>query len=200
MFARPPIPGLPDRTSPATPSVVAALILGLMLGGIGLAPDAHAVLPKGRYALGDSVMLGSASLLKTRGFAVNAKASRQVDDGVTILKAKQRNGALGKQVVVHLGTNGTFSSSQCHAMHRIVGKARNLYIATVKVPRSWERGNNRVVTRCAKRYKNVFLIDWRKYVRHHNGLIESDGYHLTPKGARRYASLVDETVDRLGNR
>jgi len=155
---------------------------------------------KGRFALGDSVMLGAKPRLENRGFAVNTAISRQVYDGVNILKSKRRSGALHKQTVVHLGTNGTFSASQCRAMHRIVGKKRNLFLLTVKVPRSWEDLNNRVIRRCAKRYRNTFLIDWRKFVSNHRGLIESDGYHLTPRGQRKYTALVDRKVDRLGQR
>jgi hypothetical protein len=181
-------------------STVAAAGVALALACSGLALPALASPPNGRYALGDSVMRGAKTPLQARGFAVDAKTSRQVYDGVRILKAKRRDGTLRRQVVVHLGTNGTFSASECRAMHRIVGGARNLYVTTVHVPRSWESQNNRVVTRCARRYKNVFLIDWQKFVRRHGGLIESDGYHLTPRGARRYAVLVDRTVDRLASR
>ena len=174
-----------------------AVIVALATLAIPTAADAAA---RGRFALGDSVMLGAKPRLENRGFTVNTAISRQVSDGVDILRSKKGNGTLPKQVVVHLGTNGTFSASQCRAMHKAVGKRRNLYVVTVKVPRQWESSNNRVIRRCAKRYQNTFLIDWRKFVSQRNGLIEQDGYHLTPRGARKYTSLVNRKVDQLGSR
>jgi hypothetical protein len=180
-------------------AIVVSLALMVALGSLAVPSAAHAA-AKGRFALGDSVMQGAKPRLENRGFSVNTAISRQVSDGVDILRSKKRNGTLRKQVVVHLGTNGTFSAAQCRAMHRTVGKKRNLYVVTVKVPRQWEGSNNRVIRRCAKRYKNTFLIDWKKFVAQHNGLVESDGYHLTPRGQRKYAALVDRKVDKFGSR
>jgi len=174
-----------------------AVIVALVTLTVPTAADAAA---KGRFALGDSVMQGAKPRLENRGFAVNTAISRQVSAGVDILRSKKRKGTLRKQVVVHLGTNGTFSAAQCRAMHKAVGKQRNLYVVTVKVPRQWEGSNNRVIRRCAKRYTNTFLIDWKKFVSQHNGLIEQDGYHLTPRGQRKYTALVDRKVDKLGSR
>jgi hypothetical protein len=145
-------------------------------------------------------MAGAASSLRRRGFSVDTSISRQVSGGLGVLSAKKRSGTLRRQVVVHLGTNGTFSSAQCRAMHRLVGRHRNLLLLTVKVPRPWEGPNNRVISRCAKRYSNTYLLDWKRYVRRHHGIVEGDGYHLTPKGARKYAALVDSRIDRLQGR
>lgn len=157
----------------------------------------HQRIPSGRTAVGDSVMEGAASNLRRRGFAVDTAISRQVSDGIAALRAKRDNGNLRRQVVAHLGTNGTFSSGQCKAIRKVVGKHRNLVLLTVKVPRPWAAGNNRVISRCAKRYSNVYLLDWQRYVKRHHGLVYGDGYHLTAKGARKYAALVDHRVDAL---
>jgi hypothetical protein len=178
---------------------VAAMAVIVTFAALSVATAAAAE-ASNRFALGDSVMLGAKPQLENHGFSVNTAISRQVSDGVDILRAKKRRGTLSKQVVVHLGTNGTFRASQCRAMHKAVGHRRNLYVVTVTVPRQWEGSNNRVVRRCANRYHNTFLIDWRKYVERHNGLIEPDGYHLTPRGQRKYAALMDRKVDNLGSR
>lgn len=142
-------------------------------------------------------MEGAAPNLRRRGFSVDTGVSRQVSAGIAALRAKRDNGNLRRQVVVHLGTNGTFSRGQCKAIRKVVGKHRNLVLLTVKVPRDWTAGNNRVISRCAKRYSNVYLLDWQRYVKRHHGLLYPDGYHLTAKGARKYAALVDHRVDGL---
>ena len=172
-------------------ALVSFLALAVVVTALAMPAEAA---PRGRYAVGDSVMLGAKPNLENRGYRVDARLSRQVSDGLTLLRAKARNDSLRNIVVVHLGTNGTFSKSQCRAMHSTVGKKRHLFLVTVKVPRSWERGNNRVIRRCSARYGNTHLIDWHDYVRRHPGLVESDGYHLTSKGARHYAELVSRRV------
>lgn len=181
---------MPRRAHTVSVVLVTILLLAVM-------PSVAHAAAKGRYAIGDSVMLGAEPRLENRGFVVNASISRQVADGIELLRRKARNGSLRTNVVVHLGTNGTFSRSQCRAMRSAVGTSRRLFLVTVKVPRSWEEPNNRVIRRCAARYRNTHLVDWRKLVSRHSGLVEADGYHLTPRGARRYTALVDRTVDRV---
>jgi len=151
---------------------------------------------KGRFALGDSVMRGAQSNLRNRGFRVNASGSRQVSEGLAALRAQRKRGQLPKNVVVHLGTNGTFTASQCAAMHRTVGGKRRLFVLTIKVPRSWTAPNNRVLTRCARKFGNTHLIDWRKFAVNHRWATYDDGYHLTPRGAVAYANLIDRNVSR----
>lgn len=180
-----------------------ALVAALLLTITATAESSSAAVsrvPNGRIAVGDSVMLGAKSHLQHRGFHVDASESRQVSSGVALLRSMKKHGSLRKQVVVHLGTNGTFTSSQCSAMRRTVGKHRNLFLVTVEVPRSWEAGNNKVIRHCASRYGNVRLIDWKGYVSHRSGLLYGDGVHLTPKGAKRYAALVDRNVDQYASR
>ena len=179
--------------------LTAVLALGTVGAPISSAADSPRV-PAGRTAIGDSVMEGAKASLHRRGFAVDTSISRQVSGGVGVLRTKKDNGTLRRQVVVHLGTNGTFTSSQCRTMHKIVGKKRNLLLLSVKVPRPWQASNNRVIDRCATRYSNTYLLDWNRYVRQHRGIVEGDGYHLTPKGARKYAALVDRRVDQLQGR
>jgi len=151
---------------------------------------------KGRFALGDSVMLGAKSNLRNRGFRVNASGSRQVSEGLAVLRAQKRRGHLPKNVVVHLGTNGTFTAGQCAAMHRTAGAKRTLFAVTIKVPRSWAASNNRVLSRCARKFGNTRLIDWRKFAVNHRWATYSDGYHLTRRGAVAYANLIDRSVSR----
>lgn len=184
------------RRGAATVRWVSILTATLAAASMALAPT-PAVGRESRLGVGDSVMLGAKHRLEGRGFAVNTAVSRQVSDGVDLLREKARNGTLRTNVVVHLGTNGTFGRSQCRAMRSVVGKDRRLFLVTVLVPRAWEAGNNRVIRRCASRFSHVYLVDWRRFASSRSGLVESDGYHLTARGARKYAALVDRTVDEV---
>lgn len=171
-----------------------AVVHRLDTTGNDAAVRAQIAIRPGRLALGDSVMLGASSRLRKRGFAVNATESRQVADGVAIVKAKRANGTLPRTVVVHLGTNGTFTFAQCRAMHRAAGAHRRLFVTTIKVRRSWTKGDNRVLRRCAARYLNTFLIDWQQRATGRPSYFYSDGFHLTPRGARVYARMMDRAT------
>src|SRR6476620_4529987 len=70
------------------------------------APALASGIPAGRYAIGDSVMLGAKPQLQARGFVVDAVKSRQFYSAVSIVKRKKRHGLLRQKIVIHLGTNG----------------------------------------------------------------------------------------------
>lgn len=159
-----------------------------------LAPAAESSRIASRLALGDSVMLGAASRLRHRGYSVNAVESRQVYDGIDVLRRLHTQGRLPGLLVVGLGTNGTFSRSECRQIHTVAGPARHVYLVTVRAPRSWTPGNNRVIHRCAAKYANTSLIDWARASRPHPGWFYSDGIHLTPAGARGYTRVVNRSV------
>ena len=157
----------------------------------------HLKIPPGRFALGDSVMLGAKYKLKALGFGgVDAVESRQAYSGPSELR--HRGGALPENVVVHLGTNGTFPLSTCKAIVRAVGPERHLFLLTVHVDRSWTRGNNKVIRECAADYPpgRVAVIDWDWAASRHPSWLYPDHTHLTPAGAKGYARMIDAAIDR----
>lgn len=175
-------------------AIAASLVVGLGLAG---APSAQAATPKDRYALGDSVMLGAKYVLKGLGFGVvDAVESRQAYSGAAELR--HRGASLPENVVVHLGTNGTFPLSACHAMVKAAGPDRRVYLVTIHVPRSWEKGNNKVIRQCAADYPagRVTVIDWDWAASRHPKWLYSDGMHLTPTGAKGYARVIDAAIER----
>jgi hypothetical protein len=150
-----------------------------------------------RYALGDSVMLGAKSALKGLGFAVvDAKESRQAYDGPRLLR--QRGAALPTNVVVHLGTNGTFPLDVCKSIVHAAGADRRVFFVTVKVPRSWQTGNNQVIHACDASFAadRVHVIDWKAASANHDGWFWGDHIHLRPAGALAFALLIDGSVDK----
>ncbi|MDQ5974327.1 MAG: hypothetical protein QG661_1536 [Actinomycetota bacterium] len=173
-----------------------------MVAGLaaGLAAPAHAATPKDRYALGDSVMLGAKDVMKRLGFrVVDAEESRQAYSGAAELR--RRGASLPENVVVHLGTNGTFPLSSCHAMVKAAGPDRRVFLVTIHAPRSWEKGNNKVIRQCAADYRpgRVNVIDWNWAASRHAKWLYSDGIHLTPSGAKGYARVIDAAIDRAAS-
>jgi hypothetical protein len=180
--------------------LAACAVLGLLAGAVpaGAAIPADTI-PAGRYALGDSVMLGARWALERQGFGrVDAVKSRQAYAGPAILR---RMGArLPRDVVIHLGTNGTFPMSTCRAMVDIAGANRHVFLVTDHVRRSWTKGNNATIRRCAQAYGSdrVSVIDWDWAASRHPSWLYSDGMHLKPTGAKAYARIIADAVDRQG--
>ena len=174
--------------------VRAVLAGALLLASVGLAPP---VLAKDldAIAIGDSVMLGAKSQLKDAGIdVVDAKVSRQASSGVGLVR--KRGSGLPEHVVIHLGTNGSHSVKTCRQMVRAVGAGRTVYLINFKVPRSWEKTNNRILRKCDRRFRSdrVVLLDWNELASENPEYLYSDGYHLRPEGARAFAAMVRDAI------
>jgi hypothetical protein len=167
-------------------AMTAALIVGSAVGA--------AAIPSGRYAIGDSVMLGAKPQLTNRGFIVDVKKSRQFSAAVGIVKRKKAHGLLRRKIVIHLGTNGVLiQASDCDTIARVAGRHRRVFLVTVTGPTKYpkiRKAQNIRLRACADRHRNTKLIDWYGYSRGH-GAWFYDGMHLTPKGRYQYASLLD---------
>ena len=155
---------------------------------------ARAGIPQGRYAIGDSVMLGARQALVARGFRVNAEVSRQFRDVVRLVRDLAAGGHLPVEVIVHLGTNGLLDGADCDALVRVAGSERHVSLVTVKVPRPYRDANNARLRACAHRHDNVSMIDWYAFSRFHKAWFYEDGYHLTPIGRSEYAAFLDRSV------
>ena len=169
------------------------IAIGLAIALVPLAATAAGAVPSGRYAIGDSVMLGAKWQLRHRGFIVNAVESRQFSDAVSIVRQKASSGVLPTKVVIHLGTNGILiQSSECDRISKAAGKHRRVYLVTVTGPRRYpgiRKAQNKRLRACAKRRRNTALLDWYGRSRGH-GKWFYDGMHLTPSGRDAYASFL----------
>jgi hypothetical protein len=169
------------------------------LGGIALAAPASpspASDPAGSsiITIGDSVMLGARWVLEKDGIeVVDAVKNRQASAGSGLLKKRGSN--LPMNVVVHLGTNGTFTAGDCRAMIAAAGPTRRVFFLTLAVPRPWEAKNNAVIRNCvAANPGRAFVIDWNASVEQHPKWVYSDGTHLRPAGAKGYSRMIEQAV------
>ena len=156
--------------------------------------SAQAAPARDRYAVGDSVMLGARNDLQKSGFGVDATESRQAYKGPSLLR--KRGGRLPMNVVVHLGTNGTYPLATCKALVKAAGPDRRVFLVTVHVKRSWEKANNAVIRQCDAAFAadRVHVIDWDKAASRHPGWLYADGIHLRPAGSAAFAALLDDAV------
>jgi hypothetical protein len=150
-----------------------------------------AVADVGSITIGDSVMLGAKwALLKGGISIVDAKVSRQALTGPGLIR--KRGSKLPGDVVVHLGTNGTYTPEVCRAIIKAAGPSRHVFLLTLKVPRSWEHKNNVMIRKCAAdNSEHASVIDWHWAAGQHPEWLYSDGMHLRPAGAKGYARMID---------
>ncbi|MCB1259571.1 MAG: acyltransferase [Acidimicrobiales bacterium] len=148
--------------------------------------------------LGDSVMLGAKNtqaISTLFGNApVDAQQNRQVAQGIEVLRTWSNAGWLQgvDAVVVHLGTNGTFTDAQFDQIMTILAGAPKVVFVNDKVPqRSWEGTNNQVIAAGVARYPGrAVLVDWYSASANRPELFYDDGTHLKPDGAAFYAQLI----------
>lgn len=174
------------------------LIAGVLLGAAGLAPAAQAADQSDSLdtiTVGDSVQLGAKWALLNKGVdIVDAKVSRQAATGPGLLR--KRGEKLPTNVVVHLGTNGSYALEDCKEMVRIAGPERRVFMLTIAVPRRWEKVNNDTIRRCGRAFPagRVQIIDWKAATKAHPSWLYSDGMHLPPAGAKGYARLIKAAI------
>jgi hypothetical protein len=146
-------------------------------------------------AVGDSVMLASAPELAAAlpGIYINAKLSRHMFAGISIVDHLARARHLRRVVIVGLGTNGPVTADQINRLRAVIGNRWLLLINTF-VPRSWEHEVNATLARAAGRYPNVLLVNWHSAIEHHQSLLWSDGIHPQPTGGKLYAKVVRKAV------
>jgi peptidoglycan/LPS O-acetylase OafA/YrhL len=146
-------------------------------------------------AIGDSVMLASAPELAQAmpGIYINAKVSRPMYAGISLVDQLARAKRLRQVVIVGLGTNGPVTASQVSQLRTAVGD-RWLVLINTFVPRSWEHEVNSTLARAASRYPNVLLVNWHSAIEHHQRLLWNDNIHPQPVGGKLYAKVVRKVV------
>ena len=152
------------------------------------------------WGLGDSVMLGSRPLFAARRWRVDAKVGRQFSAGVPILRSYARSGAMPRNVVISLGTNGTVSLADCRTMVTTSGPSRRVFLVNDHAARSWIPGNNLTIRRCAASFagNRVIVVDWATPAAAHPWWFGGDGIHPNASGRKGYMGLVVAAVARAG--
>lgn len=153
---------------------------------------AHHIPGTGVTAVGDSVLLASATALKSAlpGITIDAKVGRQLSDANTIVAMLRARHRLGPVVLLDLGTNGSFSAASLARLMHTIGPSRTVLMLTVYAPRPWETTVNRAIRAAPRHWPNVRIVDWYTAIRHRQQLLWTDHVHPRPDGARLYTRLV----------
>jgi peptidoglycan/LPS O-acetylase OafA/YrhL/lysophospholipase L1-like esterase len=148
-------------------------------------------------AIGDSVMVDAQNALRAQipGIYVDATVGRHTSGAVPLLRSLRNQGRLGDVVVIHLGTNGAFTTANFDAIMQVLQSVQRVVFVNLKVPRRWETPDNRALAAGVKRYANAVLVDWHN--RWHEcgtNVFWNDGIHPTPAGAACYARMIAAAI------
>lgn len=147
-------------------------------------------------AIGDSVLLGVEDYLGStlQQLTIDAKLGRQLREAIPLSASYAAYNQKGHQVVLHLGTNGSFRADQLSALLDRFANADQVFLVTTRVPRPWEQDVNTLLKKQAANRKRVSVIDWHAVAVKHPSYFEQDGVHLNVKGARAYSKLLAEAT------
>jgi hypothetical protein len=152
-------------------------------------------------AIGDSVMQGAgADLYATLptlipGIEVDAVPNRQLRQAPEIVRVRVERASTLDAVVVHLGTNGLFSSAAFDELMRAASDAPEVVFVAVKAPRDWEAEVNRRLVAGVQRHSGrASLLDWWSIADADPSLLRKDGFHLSRIGAVVYAEAIAAAI------
>ncbi len=153
--------------------------------------------PVDYLAVGDSVMLGAAGVLSSRGYTVDAHKNRQMIDMVPIFQQFGEAGLFGDPVIIHLGTNGPFDAGTLDALLAPLATVPNVIVLNVHANRSWSANNNALLAARDKPGDNIILIDWDSLATQCPGsCFAADGIHLNAAGQEYYADVIGDVTGR----
>ncbi|MCO1600179.1 acyltransferase family protein [Desulfosporosinus nitroreducens] len=147
--------------------------------------------------IGDSLMINVAPVLQNRlpGIVIDAQLGRQMYQAPDLISKLQKEGKLGKIVIIELGTNGSFTEKQLMNTLDSLQRAEKILLVNTRVPKPWESVVNETLTKVAESYPNTKLIDWHLISSGHEDYFYPDGVHLTQSGMKAYGeTLIDALI------
>ena len=148
--------------------------------------------------IGDSVLLGAKPAVESvfePNVVVDASESRQFKHADDVARELRSTGELGDTVVLHLGTNGAFSSDTFDEVMTELSDRDRVIVLTVNVPRRWESTVNSAIRDGQVRWPEVEIVDYKTFADAHPDLYYPDGVHLTPTGRTLYANFIDREIN-----
>jgi len=148
--------------------------------------------------IGDSVLLGAKAAVESAfgpNVVVDALESRQFKHADDVARELRAQGKLGDIVVLHLGTNGAFSSETFDEVMTELSDRDKVVVLTVKVPRRWESTVNSAIWSGKERWPDIQVVDYKSFGDAHPDLYVSDEVHLTATGRTKYAEFLDAQIN-----
>jgi hypothetical protein len=146
-------------------------------------------------AIGDSVMLGAADILTSRGVTVDAVKSRPYRQALEIVNYLKSVNRLGDFVIIHLGTNNFVDQQTLDEIMVPLADTELVLFLTAHVPdKRWQDPNNELIRALPDRYGNAKVLDWQQIASENLNYLYRDKVHLNREGQVFYADLIMQAV------
>jgi peptidoglycan/LPS O-acetylase OafA/YrhL len=146
-------------------------------------------------AIGDSVMLGAADILTSRGVTVDAVKSRPYRQALEIVNYLKSVNRLGDFVIIHLGTNNYVDEKTLDEIMAPLADTELVLFLTAHVPdKPWQDPNNALIRALPDRYGNAKVLDWYQIASENLNYLYRDKVHLNKDGQVFYADLIMQAV------
>jgi hypothetical protein len=155
---------------------------------------------RGLTAIGDSIMVDATPNLRARfpGLTIDAVAGRQVAVGIQAMLTLAWAGRLGDTVVIALGTNGPFSTSQFARIVALAGGRRMVMLTNYCPYCSWVPANNALIRSGCRQVPGCTVAEWQELAAANPGWFYADGVHMPigGQGGQAYADLIAQMLQR----
>lgn len=168
--------------------------------GSPFTPAQQPVMPAGTEmtAIGDSVMLGSATAVQQRfpGIIIDAKVSRFLHEGPGVITSLKAKGLLRKYIVIGLSTNGAGTPQQWENIYNAAGPGHVFLVVNAHMDRTWTAAANQNVRDFVSRHpQDALMVNWDAAAAAHPGLLASDGIHAaSSEGGSLYAQTIYDSL------
>jgi len=155
---------------------------------------------RGLTAIGDSIMVDATPNLRAAfpGLTIDAVAGRQVAVGIQAMLGLAYAGRLGDTVVIALGTNGPFSSSQFDRIVALAGGRRIVMVTNYCPYCSWVPANNTLIRSGCRQIPGCTVAEWEELAAANPGWFYADGVHMPigGVGGQAYADLIAQMLQQ----
>lgn len=107
---------------------------------------------------------------------------------------KESGGDIGDFVVLSLGTNGAVKSEDIDKVRNELNGRKLILISIVLPYKAEEEARNAEIYAYAKKYDDVYLVDWHDVAKNQNKWFFEDNIHPGENGAKVYSQLIIKKI------
>ena len=127
------------------------------------------------------------------GALLDSYVGRQPFQALSVLQDYLKQNVVGNIVVLNSFSNMPATDDQMEDLIKACGD-RHVYLINVRIPAVEQEQINQTLSKFAKKYNNVKLINWYSYSQGHDDWFYDDGIHLTPEGQPEYANMIAHAI------
>lgn len=179
------------------PTTTTQATAGTQLGGGTTTTTTAPPAGQGVTVIGDSIMVDAAPYIEQMlpGVVMDAQVGQQLTQVQAQVAQLKAQGDIGNRLILELGTNGYFSTTQLERLLRSLGPMKRIVLVNTRETRPWEQAVNQTIQTVAKSYPDATMVDWYGISASTPQYFEPDGVHLDPQGAQYYASLLVHALE-----